>query len=258
MSDIEDALAMYAALAGVERDGTERMVVCVIPGAPVSKSRPRVGRGRIYSKPGDVAAEKRTAIYLLDALKGQHFLGNVAVGCIFYRPNFQRIDADNLLKHVCDSANGVAWKDDCQVTSIAGRMELDRDNPRTVLVMGPHQSTLYRGTNDTQPCVVCTEPVKVVPANRTAVRLCSVECRRAKRAVDLSAEIPCGQCGTPFRRKTTTQKLCRPGCRIEQMRDAPKGDGEKSSCATCGKGLAHKRGGRCRDCWQSDPTGRVA
>lgn len=258
MSDIEDALAMYAALAGVEPDGTERMVVCVIPGAPVSKSRARYGRGRVYSKPEDVAAEHRTATYLRDALGSQQFPGNVAVGCIFYRPNFQRIDADNLLKHVCDSATGVAWKDDCQVTSIAARMELDRENPRTVVVMGAHRSTLVRGTHDTQPCVVCEKPVKVVPANRAAVRLCSVECRRAKRAVDLSAEIPCAQCGTPFRRKTTTQKLCRPGCRIEQMRDAPKGTGKRSSCNSCGKRLAHKRGGRCRDCWRANPTGRAA
>lgn len=254
MSDIGDALNIYRAIGGTEADGTEHAAICIIPGAPVSKSRVRFGKGHAYNRPEAVAAERKTATYVRGALHGHVYPGNVALGCIFYRPNFQRIDTDNLLKHVCDSINGVAFKDDSQVTAIFGRLELDRQNPRTVVVLGPHRSTLVRGVNDAKPCATCGKSVRWKPRQtRDDPRYCSRECVLAARQVELSEPIPCPSCGTPFRRRTSAQKLCSSHCRANMMRDAKKSPKRTlSSCATCGKQLAHARGGRCRECWRAN------
>lgn len=256
MSDVADALTFYEFLATAEADGTERVVVCVIPGAPPSKARVRFGKGNVYNSAQVVAAEKRTATFVQQALKGYRYEGNVALGCIFYRPTFQRVDADNMLKHVCDSINGLAFKDDSQITAIAARVEFDPENPRTVVVLGPHQSTLRRGTNDTTPCARCGKPFSAVGKRkyREPQRYCSHECLHASRVVDLSALVPCEYCGTPFRRRTSAQRLCSPECRADKLRDRNRANGRKvSDCATCGKRLAHARGGRCRECWLANP-----
>lgn len=256
MSDIQDALAFYGFLAHAELDGSERVTMCVVPGAPPSKARVRFGKGNAYSSAQMVAAEKRTATFVQQALRGYLYEGNVALGCIFYRPNFQRVDADNMLKHVCDAINGLAFKDDSQVTAIAARVELDKDNPRTVIVLGPHRSTLARGINDTTPCRQCGTPISAVAkrGQREPQRYCSRECLSAARAVDLSEPVPCGHCAEPFRRKTTAQRMCCPACRAASTRRARKPAVPMSACADCGKGLTHRRGGRCRDCWRANPT----
>jgi Holliday junction resolvase RusA-like endonuclease len=137
-SDVARAKKLLAAF------GSGLIESVVIPGAPHSKARPRVGPRGGYSDPKDKAAEMRTGWIMRSGIK-QVRTGNVAICCIFYRPNRQRIDADNLLKHICDSGNGVLWTDDSQITAIMGIVEIDASNPRTVLVMGDHLSTLVRG-----------------------------------------------------------------------------------------------------------------
>lgn len=246
-SDIEDALEFYAFLARREPDGTQQLVSVVIPGTPPSKTRARHGNGRTYSDPKMVAAERRTAAFVREALGGHRFEGNVALGCIFYRPTFQRVDADNMLKHVCDAINGLAFADDSQVTAIAARVELDPTNPRTVLVLGPHRSTMGRGINDTVPCSVCGTALPRAGRARTgaARRFCSPACRAAGRPA--LPPMPCAHCGQPFQRGRTSQTMCSPKCRgasfrgKHRQRAAP-----MSCCADCGKELAHRRGGRCR------------
>ena len=141
-SDAQRALSMFAALGA-----SDELIMVTILGAPPSKSRPRFARsGHAYSKPADREAEKRTAAHLRAHIR-EPFPGNVGLACVFYRPNKQRIDTDNMLKHVCDSANGILWADDSQCTAIMGIAVLDADNPRTVVVVGEHVSTLKRGVN---------------------------------------------------------------------------------------------------------------
>lgn len=82
-------------------------------------------------------------MFLRNAVR-RPFTGNVGLVCLFFRPDRQRIDVDNLLKHVCDAANGVLWVDDTQCTAIAGVIGLDRDDPRTVIAVGVHESTMIR------------------------------------------------------------------------------------------------------------------
>lgn len=138
-----------------------RMCRATIPGPPWSKSRPAFTRsGVAYTRPLDREAEKKTAAYLRQAVR-QPFPGNVGLICIFYRPNRRVIDTDNLIKALCDSANGILWRDDSQATLVLGIMEYDKDNPRTLVAIGEHHSTLRRGTNaETRPRVA-----RVGPAN---------------------------------------------------------------------------------------------
>lgn len=248
-TDFELASAMYQAMcAGGD---VEEMLFVVLPGPPASKARPRFARGRVYSSGDSAKAEALTAARLRQALPQGPFPGNVALGCVFFRPNSQRIDTDNLLKHVCDAANGVLWVDDSQVTALMGRTELDQDNPRTVVVVGRHISSLKRGSDATTPCSVCEKPVQIVSGRSN--KTCSKECSMRLRGYSSLAEpVPCAHCGEQFRRRTKTQKLCSPECRAASMASRNRQTAKPcSKCADCGVQLAHHRGGRCRECWRT-------
>ncbi|QFG09085.1 RusA-like Holliday junction resolvase [Mycobacterium phage ThulaThula] len=129
----------------------ERSHTLTIPGVPYAKSRPRFTRqGRAFHDPKDKNAERATAVYLRATVR-RPYTGNVALACVFYRDTLRRIDADNLLKHVCDAANGVLWVDDCQCTAITGVIDLDRQHPRTVLAIAPHTSGMVRDLSQPKP-----------------------------------------------------------------------------------------------------------
>lgn len=231
---------------------SDQMYITTIPGAPWSKSRPRFGRGRTYMKPEDVDAERRTAMHLKRVVP-RPLEGNAGLVCIFYRPNRQRIDTDNLIKHVCDAGNGVLWIDDSQCTAVMGVIELDSENPRTVVAVGGHVSTLLRGTDATNPCKVCSKPIRVDGHRGHAPLTCPGACRQTYKGYsDLSALIPCARCGKKFRRQTKTNQFCSNDCRIDSLRDKRRETAKPfSRCQDCDKQLTHKRGGRCRECWAS-------
>lgn len=139
-----DAERVSELLAALSILGGERAYTLTIPGVPWSKKRPKfTRRGRAYHDPDDKEAEKRTATFL-GATVRRPFTGNVALACVFYRPTLRRIDADNLLKHVCDAANGVLWVDDSQCTAVTGVIDLDREDPRTVVAIAPQESGMVR------------------------------------------------------------------------------------------------------------------
>jgi Holliday junction resolvase RusA-like endonuclease len=121
----------------------------VIPWQPHSKTRPRISAGgrRTHQDPKDKAAEKRTReFFALDiiALGVPRLVGNVAVRLVFYRQTAQWVDVDNLVKHFLDSANGMLWVDDVQVTRTSATLELDRENPRTEFWVSEHNSSMVR------------------------------------------------------------------------------------------------------------------
>jgi Holliday junction resolvase RusA-like endonuclease len=249
---MERALTMFAALGLAESDS---LTVVTVPGAPWSKSRPRFGRGgRVYSKPEDTDAEKRTGWFLKSAVPNP-YRSNVGMACIFYRPNLQRIDADNMLKHVCDAANGILWLDDSQCTAIMGVVELDRDNPRTVVVIGEHISTLRRGDANAVACQVCGTLIPLTKYMAGHIpKTCSRDCSMKARGYEsLESPVPCEQCGNDFRKITRTTRFCSQQCRIDWMTARRKGLARPfSRCLDCDKELAHWRGGRCRDCWRAE------
>lgn len=254
-ADLDWALDTYSRLAGTEPDETEDMIFTIMPGDPWSKFRPRHTRnGHTYDDPRNRDAEARTAAHLRRALKGRGPLeGNAMLACLFYRSNFQRVDADNLLKHVGDSANGVLWHDDSQVTLILGEMGLDPDNPRTVIVAGAHASSLLRGRNAMTECPVCGTLFRSDRGRKSCSRECGGRMRR--KIPDLKV---CLQCGKEFRPISTYHVLCSPECRTESIRGRNRARAGQpySECRECGKQLAHRRGGRCRDCWRAEPKKR--
>jgi len=256
-SDVDRMLDMFSALGLGETANTQYMIT--IPGAPWSKARPRFARnGHVYSRSEDLDAEKRTAAYLRRAVR-EPFTGNVGLACLFFRPNRQRIDVDNLLKHVCDAANGILWLDDSQCTAIMGVVELDAERPRTVVVVGEHISTLKRGSDDSVPCRSCGKLVgRGSRARDQPPKTCSRACRQKSLGYpDLAELVPCGHCGRRYRRRVRTQKFCGEECRVDSRRNARKAASAPfSRCADCGKELTHRRGGRCRDCWKADVRAR--
>lgn len=130
--------------------GTLPVFTCVQPEAPIAKERPRVYHGRrgtrTVTPERTKAAEDYLAMRLRLAMNGRApFEGNLALVCIFYRPDRRRIDGDNMLKLVCDAGNlAPIWLDDSQCTTKLARIELDKDNPRTEIALGPFASSLER------------------------------------------------------------------------------------------------------------------
>lgn len=125
----------------------------VIPWQPWAKKRPRISRGgtRTHQDPADKEAEERTRQFVVDEMEARglpKLTGNAHLIARFYRQTRQVVDFDNLLKHLLDSLNGVAFVDDSQITSCDVRLDLDRENPRTVFCVLPSgMSTMLRGTD---------------------------------------------------------------------------------------------------------------
>jgi Holliday junction resolvase RusA-like endonuclease len=141
-----------------------RVEFAVVPGEPHSKARPRFApNGRAYHDPKDKVAEQATGFRLK---RIPMFTGNVALIAVFYRSTRRRVDVDNLLKHVCDAANGIVFKDDSQITSLSGVLELDADNPRTVLAFADHETTMTRGVDAVRPCTRCGSSVLIAAGRR--------------------------------------------------------------------------------------------
>jgi Holliday junction resolvase RusA-like endonuclease len=254
--DADRALDIYRFIAaGGNREAAggnrERLCVITIPGAPPSKARHRHGRGRTFKTAKDIANEQHTAHYLSAAVR-EPFPGNVAIGCIFYRPNRQRIDVDNMLKHVCDAAKGILWEDDSQATAVFGVVELDPAEPRTVVVIGHHASTLERGSDAVYPCTVCGEPIARAGQSKQR-KTCSRSCAAKARGFQLLDEpVACTHCGQEFKRTTSYQTMCSPECRKASFSGKRRANKKLASCIDCGKQLTHNReGSRCRTCWKA-------
>jgi Holliday junction resolvase RusA-like endonuclease len=207
-SDFERGLRLCESLC----PGTDDMRYLVIPGPPHSKARHRhTKRGHSY-----MPAEERNAEYatgmMLKRMTPIPFDGNLALACIFFRPNKQRIDCDNMLKHVCDAATGVLWHDDAQVTAIMGIIEYDPANPRTLVMVGQHESTLVRD--------------RMVP-------------------------LVCTYCGKTFIRKKAGQSMCSRDCQKagQSHRNRTNGAVLDPRCQVCGADVSKQNVKRCRSCW---------
>jgi Holliday junction resolvase RusA-like endonuclease len=245
--DIDRALMMYGFLASGGE--SERLLYYVHPGDPVSKHRARFGRGRVYPVAGQTEAEKTLGYALRVEAKGEAFRGNVAIGCLFYRRTRGPIDVDNLLKHVLDSATGALWQDDRQVTAVLGVLEHDPDRPRTVIIVGRHDTTMRRDDIVAGVCEICGSPFEHPGWRKNRQRFCSSACVARSRGQDLSEAVPCRQCGQHFRRHNSYQVLCGEPCRVEWLRGRNRGEGVRATCGDCGTLVPNHYAKRCRQCW---------
>lgn len=102
-----------------------------IPGPPVGKARPRVyGRHAITPKK-TLDAEARIFTEFRRAYPdAQPLDGEVLMFVEFWMPRQGKPDLDNLLKTVMDALNGVAYRDDAQITRLnAAKIMPDRRVP---------------------------------------------------------------------------------------------------------------------------------
>lgn len=149
--DQDQARARLLAQALAPGASLGEAVVLTISGEPASKARPRFSRtGQTYKTAEDEQAEARTGWQLRRAFR-QPWVGNLAFGAVFFRSSRQRIDVDNLVKHVADAGNGIAWADDAQITALYAVVELDAQYPRSLIVVTRHVSSLTRGRAPAAP-----------------------------------------------------------------------------------------------------------
>lgn len=157
MLTVNDATRL-AEILKILSANTNAITYVTILGEPWSKKRPKFTRrgnfASAYQPHDDKQAEEKTAYHLIQAIP-EPFTGNIAIAAIFYQSTRTAHDYDNLLKHVGDAGNNHTWKDDSQITAGAAIMELDWENPRTVLAIAPHSTTLKRGTDNTTQCHTC-------------------------------------------------------------------------------------------------------
>jgi Holliday junction resolvase RusA-like endonuclease len=214
VSDIHRGLDLIALLCA----DTASASILVIDGEPKSKARPRLGkRGAIYtpSKPFEDAVA-----WKIKAANIPHRAGSIALGAVFYRPNFQRIDVDNMLKLVLDAGTTASlWDDDSQVTALMGVIEHDAQRPRTILAIGDHTTSFVRPITECPKCGT-TFPLYNSSGNKRVY--CSNACRYSAIRLE-KAKI--GQGRGPKRQPPAT-------------------------CADCGKELAKRTFVRCRECWR--------
>lgn len=99
-----------------------------VPGRPVPKARPRIGKGgRMYTPALTKAYERLVAAYCMAARGGREPLSGpvrVEIDATYRLPkrghregdwHTGRPDLDNVVKAVLDGVNGVAFADDSQV-----------------------------------------------------------------------------------------------------------------------------------------------
>lgn len=105
-----------------------------VPGNPVPKARPRVANGHAYTPLATLEAE---GLVQLAARKAgvRPLLGPVRLSLFFARGDLRRCDLDNLAKLVQDALNGIAYEDDSQIVELQATKVLDREKPRTEVVV---------------------------------------------------------------------------------------------------------------------------
>lgn len=212
-SDVIKGLDLIAMLC----PDTDSADVVTITGEPKSKARPRVGKRGTFYSPSEV--EEQAIAWKLKAAHIKKREGRVAVGVIFYRSGFQRMDVDNMLKLVLDAGTSAKlWDDDHQVTALLGVVELDRDRPRTVIALGDHQTTF---TKPTHLCPRCGKEFPLYSSDGQKRVYCSRDCRYA--AIRLVKEHP-GQGRGPKNQPPAV-------------------------CVDCGRDLVKRSFVRCRPCW---------
>ncbi len=248
MNEVVEVMSRLPALISGQHPDT--MSGFVHLGPPASKARARMGRSGFYTPTASKGAQTDLAWQFQLAKKGAQPLAcNVAMFVVFYRPNLQRIDTDNMMKLVLDAGTEARiWRDDCQVSAHAALVELDAKNPRTVIAWCPYVSTLVR-TPVARVCQRCGKEFERpgwMKAGKTGLYFCSSACAQARRL----ALATCPRCNVSFQRKVSAQKYCSLDCRnAERGNRLPNGEQRpRSVCEKCGGPVSRREYQQCRAC----------
>jgi Holliday junction resolvase RusA-like endonuclease len=99
-----------------------------VPGKPVGKERPRLGKGRVYTPAKTRDYEQTVAWYAKSLMHGRPIITGpvrLMITCCLSGKgedgqwHVSRPDADNLIKALSDAMNGIVYKDDCQISVIS-------------------------------------------------------------------------------------------------------------------------------------------
>lgn len=190
-----------------------------VKGEPVSKARPRIGKGGAYTPAKSVAAEQAMGWAFRAATKGHVDDGSTTYGVRveFHCATNQRRDVDNMLKTVLDGLNGIAFKDDSQVVEVACRKFLPpTDTPRTEVMV-------YRVGDwpiTTNVCSRCGDEFEVFESWSTTKKYCSPGCRNG-HMIERQGRT-CVQCGVAFmdshNRSDEPRQFCSMACKYESGR----------------------------------------
>lgn len=111
-----------------------------VPGVPVPKQSFRYsGRGGGYTDPRVTAWQEQVG-YAARQNIIEPITGNVSLTLKFYLRDNHRVDADNLSKAVCDALNGIAYKDDRQITDLRITKAIYRNNPGVWIELSQKES----------------------------------------------------------------------------------------------------------------------
>lgn len=120
-----------------------------VPGPPVAKGRPRLGKYTTYTPTKTVNYENLVQFSYIEKYKGSEPLeGDLKLEIVFYFPipkrtskkdrqlmidgkikHNKRPDIDNCIKSITDALNNIAYKDDSQIVAVVA-IKLYSDEPR--------------------------------------------------------------------------------------------------------------------------------
>lgn len=249
----------------------------VIPLAPVTKARARVGKGgRVYTPAATRNYEADVGLYARRFFAEPNQSDDLGVEVTFYLASRQRRDIDNLVKALFDGLNGVAWRDDAQVTDLRARLVRDGSDPRTEL-------RIYVTENRSRKCERCRKALTLTQVNGRQ-RFCSKACydtdqrqgvyracstcggavyrqndKAGARRVYCSEECKaaprgaCRVCGTQLNAPPSAKRAtCSPKCSdaYHRARESANPSALKGTCAECDAPCS-RRAKRCRACFQA-------
>jgi Holliday junction resolvase RusA-like endonuclease len=233
-------------MRGVLRDQDPSQIVAFVhEGAPVSKARARWSRkGHFYTPGTTQGAEEALSWRFREVVKGRPWKGNIALAAVFFRPNHQRIDADNLMKLVLDAGTKAGvWDDDCQVTHQVSVIEKDVARPRTVIALSAVTGSLNRSDTMDAVCQRCEKSFTRGRADKA--KYCSRACRSTPKGMAC-----CPKCDTVFDRKRAGQRYCSDACRVSGVgRRLPAHlQRPPAVCVTCGERVSRREYQFCAKC----------
>jgi len=107
-----------------------RVVTFTVPGDPVPKGRPRIGKnGNVYTPARTAEYEDEVGnAWVGEGPRPPQFAGGVRV-FVRVKERVHAADLDNYVKVVLDALNGLAWADDKQVEVIHATIERCHPHP---------------------------------------------------------------------------------------------------------------------------------
>ena len=103
----------------------------VVPGQPLPKARPRIGKNGAYT-PQKTLAYENTIGWCVRAEMAdfEPLRGDIGIKLDFYRKGRRRADLDNMIKSVLDGLNGILFEGDKQVCRLVASVVYGSKQPR--------------------------------------------------------------------------------------------------------------------------------